>query len=335
SWLLKPKMVGGNLRLWSPGIKLGVKPNSFFHRTECFGPVLGLMRADNLDHAIELANAPEFGLTSGLHSLDRREIKRWRDKIQAGNLYINRHITGAIVQRQPFGGWKASSVGPGGKAGGPNYVLQLGRWWQVTTPKNQAEVSNEVNVVLQRCLAMIKDDASLEQLDAAARNYAWAWQAHYGQEHDPSQILGEANDFRYRPCPMVLVRANGEADAVDVCKIALAAHTCGTPLTISLPLTATQWTWWGSANDIHVILEDEAAFIQRIQQAKVDTRLRSPQSVSADIRRAANEVNMAVIEELVLSNGRLELRYYLREQAISYTYHRYGNIITPPKGEVR
>ncbi|HRV91718.1 MAG TPA: aldehyde dehydrogenase family protein, partial [Anaerolineae bacterium] len=335
SWLLKPKMRGGNLRLWSPGIKLGVKPNTFFHLTECFGPVLGLMRADNLDHAIELSNAPDFGLTSGLHSLDRREIKRWRDKIQAGNLYINRHITGAIVQRQPFGGWKASSVGPGAKAGGPNYALQLGRWSQVDTPKNQADVSSEVNVVLQRCLAMVKGETALEELNAAAGSYAWAWQTHYGREHDPSQILGEANEFRYRPCPMVLVRADGEADALDVCKIALAARTCGVPLTISLPPAATQWAWWGSANDIQVVLEDEAAFIERLRKAKVDTRLRSPQPVVAAIHQAANEVDVAVIDEPVLSNGRLELRYYLREQAISYTYHRYGNIITPPKGEVR
>ena len=134
---------------------------------------------------------------------------------------------------------------------------------------------------------------------------------------------------------MVLVRADGEADALDVCKIALAARTCGVPLTISLPPAATQWAWWGSANDIQVVLEDEAAFIERLRKAKVDTRLRSPQPVVAAIHQAANEVDVAVIDEPVLSNGRLELRYYLREQAISYTYHRYGNIITPPKGEVR
>ena len=73
-WLLEPRQVGANPRLWSPGIKLGVRPGSFFHRTECFGPVLGVMRAADLDEAIDLANDTPFGLTSGLHSLDAREV---------------------------------------------------------------------------------------------------------------------------------------------------------------------------------------------------------------------------------------------------------------------
>ena len=89
------------------------------------GPVLGLMRADDLDHAIELQNAGDFGLTGGIHSLDDAEVERWLAEVEIGNAYVNRHITGAIVQRQPFGGWKRSSVGGGAKAGGPGYVAQF------------------------------------------------------------------------------------------------------------------------------------------------------------------------------------------------------------------
>ena len=73
-----------------------------------------------------------FGLTGGIHSLDDAEVERWLDAVQVGNAYVNRHITGAIVQRQSFGGWKQSVVGPGAKAGGPNYVAQLGRWADAT-----------------------------------------------------------------------------------------------------------------------------------------------------------------------------------------------------------
>jgi len=85
------------------------------------------MRAENLDEATDLANGTPFGLTSGIQTLDDREIERWVDRIEAGNLYVNRPITGAMVGRQPFGGRKASSVGPGAKVGGPDYVLQLAR----------------------------------------------------------------------------------------------------------------------------------------------------------------------------------------------------------------
>src|SRR5262249_43911256 len=87
-WLLEPRPAPDNPRLWSPGIKLGVRAGSFFHRTECFGPVLGLMRAGDLDHAIALANDQAFGLTAGIESLDDREIARFVDRVEAGNLYV-------------------------------------------------------------------------------------------------------------------------------------------------------------------------------------------------------------------------------------------------------
>src|ERR1700739_2428787 len=99
-----------------------------FHLTECFGPVLGVMRAADLEEAIRWQNQPAYGLTAGLHALDPAEIARWRETVHAGNLYVNRGTTGAIVRRQPFGGWKRSVVGPGAKAGGPNYVASLGSW---------------------------------------------------------------------------------------------------------------------------------------------------------------------------------------------------------------
>ncbi|MCX6047337.1 MAG: bifunctional proline dehydrogenase/L-glutamate gamma-semialdehyde dehydrogenase [Chloroflexi bacterium] len=153
TWLLEPQPSADNPQLWSPGIKLGVQPGSFFHQTECFGPVLGLMRAENLTHAIELANATTFGLTGGLHSLDDREVEQYKAQIAVGNMYINRHTTGAIVRRQPFGGWKGSVFGPGAKAGGPNYVLQLAHWQQVDLPKKQALCPPAIADLLDRCLA--------------------------------------------------------------------------------------------------------------------------------------------------------------------------------------
>jgi RHH-type proline utilization regulon transcriptional repressor/proline dehydrogenase/delta 1-pyrroline-5-carboxylate dehydrogenase len=126
SWLLEPRRIGD--ATWTPGIRLGVHPGSEFHTTEYFGPVLGIMTAASLDEAIDIVNAVDYGLTSGLHSLDEDEIDRWLSRVEAGNAYVNRGITGAIVARQPFGGWKKSSVGPGTKAGGPNYLFALGTW---------------------------------------------------------------------------------------------------------------------------------------------------------------------------------------------------------------
>ena len=125
-WAVKPRLqVDGNPHLVSPGVKWGVCSGSVTHCTEFFGPLLAVMEARNIVEAIDLVNATGYGLTSGLESLDDREQQRWQQHIRAGNLYVNRPTTGAIVFRQPFGGMGKSCVGPGIKAGGPNYVAPL------------------------------------------------------------------------------------------------------------------------------------------------------------------------------------------------------------------
>jgi len=211
TWLLKPRQHGP--RLWSPGIRLGVKAGSWIHKTELFGPVLSLIRVADLNEAITVQNSSNFGLTGGIHSLDPGEISRWRESVEVGNAYINRPITGAIVRRQPFGGWKRSSVGPGAKAGGPNYLTQFSTWEENGLPKLQADPSAEV-------LALAGDDP---RLLAAARSFAYWWQEEFSQEHDPSNLLGETNHFRYKVAPEVVAE-----NPTDLQKIA--AATVGTKI---------------------------------------------------------------------------------------------------------
>ena len=166
---MEPTCRSADRRTWTAGIRLGVRPGSWFARTECFGPVLGIIRADDLDHAIAIQNDSDFGLTAGLHALDPDEVERWLDRVDAGNVYVNRGTTGAIVQRQPFGGWKRSSVGPTAKAGGPNYVITLARWHDTGIE------ADTVTTAYQR------------------------WMSEIGhREHDPSALAAERNAHRYR-----------------------------------------------------------------------------------------------------------------------------------------
>ncbi len=132
SWLVEPKQLDTAGMLWRPGVKIGVKAGSWSHQNEWFGPVLAIIEAPNFETAIEWQNQTEFGLTAGIASLDEDECALWISKMQAGNLYVNRGTTGAIVNRQPFGGWKKSSVGPNAKAGGVNYLNTLRDWNKVS-----------------------------------------------------------------------------------------------------------------------------------------------------------------------------------------------------------
>lgn len=101
----------------------GITPEHRLAQEEVFGPVLSVMRVNDFDQAIEWANSTRFALTGGLFSRSPKHIERCRREFRVGNLYINRGCTGAIVERQPFGGFKMSGVGS--KAGGPDYLLQF------------------------------------------------------------------------------------------------------------------------------------------------------------------------------------------------------------------
>jgi len=201
-WLVEPRDLGEDL--WTPGVRVGVQPGSWFHVTECFGPVLGVMRAADLDDAITLQNATPFGLTGGIHSLDDSEIDRWLDGVHVGNAYVNRGITGAIVQRQPFGGWKRSAVGCGPKAGGPDYVAEM----LTTRPQTIDAV-------------------------ASASSFKDAWDQWFAIEHDPTGLRSESNVLRYVPVGDVLIRVGSDTPEGALDAALCAAEICGVPVTVS------------------------------------------------------------------------------------------------------
>jgi RHH-type transcriptional regulator, proline utilization regulon repressor / proline dehydrogenase / delta 1-pyrroline-5-carboxylate dehydrogenase len=106
-----------------PHIFADVDPTSRLAQHEIFGPVLAAMRVRTFDEALDIANNTEYALTGGVYSRSPQRLARVRMEMQAGNLYLNRGITGAIVQRHPFGGFKMSGIGT--KAGGRDYLTQF------------------------------------------------------------------------------------------------------------------------------------------------------------------------------------------------------------------
>lgn len=106
-----------------PTIFTDVPPESALAQEEIFGPVAAIMRARDFEHALELANGTSYALTGGVYSRSPENLEQARARFNVGNLYLNRKITGAIVGRQPFGGFKMSGIGS--KAGGPDYLLQF------------------------------------------------------------------------------------------------------------------------------------------------------------------------------------------------------------------
>jgi RHH-type transcriptional regulator, proline utilization regulon repressor / proline dehydrogenase / delta 1-pyrroline-5-carboxylate dehydrogenase len=106
-----------------PAIFSKIHPDHRLANEEIFGPVLAVLKAKDFNQALQIANRSPYGLTGGVFSRSPAHIDKARREFRVGNLYINRGITGAIVERQPFGGLKLSGIGS--KAGGPDYLLQF------------------------------------------------------------------------------------------------------------------------------------------------------------------------------------------------------------------
>ena len=331
TWLLEPKQLDDTGRLWSPGIKDGVAPGSFFHVTECFGPVLGLMHAADLDEAIALQNGTDFGLTAGIHSRDAEEARRWLDRAQAGNLYVNRGITGAIVRRQPFGGWKKSSVGLGSKAGGPNYLMLMGDWTD-TTPRDASSPDARTPGIAAFTseLAPVLGDAPAAWLRTAVADDDAAWDSEFGAGRDETGLSCEANVFRYRPA-QVLVRVGEDASPAETARVLAAARRAGvTPhvSTVPTPADDVAGVLRLAADHLGVTVDDRCSDAEFVDCVATTTqpRIRMLGSVTDDLRAAiAGRPDVALLDDAVTGSGRVELRYWLSEQSVSVTLHRFGN----------
>ncbi|MGJ0558355.1 bifunctional proline dehydrogenase/L-glutamate gamma-semialdehyde dehydrogenase [Methylocystis sp.] len=325
-WLVEPRALDGTGRLWSPGVRTGVRPGSEFHLTEYFGPVLGIMEAATLEEAIAIQNQVAYGLTAGLHSLAPDEIATWADAVAAGNVYVNRSITGAIVQRQPFGGWKKSSVGPGAKAGGPNYLSTLVSW--VAEP---ASCARELDDVATEFLDLVADaagsDHDYDRLVRSMRSDVEAWNETYGIELDVTGLGVESNLLRYRPASVV-VRAGEQATPWELLRVIAAGLRAGADLSVSVakpqePGLVEALTRLGVAWS----LDAEEPWYDAVRTT-VPPRIR----LLGEDRRAllsaiGGNPEVAIYDQPVTESGRIELLAFLREQAVSVTAHRFGSLV--------
>jgi RHH-type transcriptional regulator, proline utilization regulon repressor / proline dehydrogenase / delta 1-pyrroline-5-carboxylate dehydrogenase len=337
SWAVMPRRLGDNPCLWSPGVKYGVQDGSYTHLTEFFGPLLSVMRFDRLDEAIAMVNRTGYGLTSGLQSLDEREHEQWKSGIRAGNLYINKPTVGAIVLRQPFGGWGKSCFGPGMKAGGPNYVAQFMSFAsEAPETLEPAAADPRLGGVPERFASEVDirpGDAAL--IRAAAASYGRWWREEFSAEHDHLRLLGEDNIRRYIPLREIRIRVSPDDTLAETALRIMAARVTGAQAVVSCaPGAAPAWLdlldvasreW---AAGIEFLEESDEALRTDIGASHVARiRYAAPDRVPPAIRRAAAEMPGAcVVDEPVTPEGRVELLWYLREQSLSHAYHRYGNL---------
>lgn len=299
-WLIAPEFIDEKKYILKPTVKYDVKPSSFTFRTELFAPLLAVAPYDTLEEAVDLVNGLDYGLTSGLQSLDEQEQRYWKNHVMAGNLYINRGITGAIVNRQPFGGMKLSAFGPGLKAGGPNYCAQF---MQITD----------------------KPGSTTDYKKSYAEWYEKEFR--HARNIQP-KIRGEQNVFRYLPLTGGMVcRLFGDESLEQIQMVQLAAKTVGTPLTISADASHPLIKQLGGL----VKTESLSAFCNGMKKYE---RIRTISSdVPDEVFVAAAHCDRYIAQSAPVKDGRIELALYIKEQSISNEYHRYGSQIEVPEVE--
>jgi RHH-type proline utilization regulon transcriptional repressor/proline dehydrogenase/delta 1-pyrroline-5-carboxylate dehydrogenase len=344
-WLVMPSQVGDNPCMFTPGVKWNVQAGSFTHHTELFGPVLGVMEYSRLEQAIEMVNATGYGLTSGLESLDDREQEIWKTRIRAGNLYLNRPTTGAIVLRQPFGGLGKSAFGPGTKAGGPNYVTMLHRWdTQIEVPSLDSAVKLQ-HPMLQRFWdrfdSIVKGLLSLDEsfggdlvrLRQAIVQYDRYARDEILQQHDHFRLVGQDNYRRYLAINPVHLRVEPSDSVWGVLARCAAAVTTGGGAVVSYSpwiddskIEAFEKATLGWAGKIEWVEQSEEELCEELQQGRIRRLRYDGRSKVSQRLRALAPKHYVYIADCPVSFEDLELLWYVVEQSISLDYHRYGNL---------
>jgi RHH-type proline utilization regulon transcriptional repressor/proline dehydrogenase/delta 1-pyrroline-5-carboxylate dehydrogenase len=346
-WLVKPEQHDID-NIWSPGVKWNVPSGGFTHLTEFFGPLLGIMPAKNLKHACRLANQTEYGLTSGLHSLDDGEIEYFMETIQAGNLYVNNKTTGAIVGRQPFGGIKNSRRGAGGKAGGINYILQFMKIAENNNPMPPTDPSSS----LPRDLLIHqwkKTDWASEQdffelaseipsVIQGAKSCHFHYDNYFSKEQSSAkcqQVLGQKNIFRYRKVGSFTIRAHPKDSASDILMRLLAGTIAGNHVSVSIPgdmgtdkivLFLNSQYLQPIHESFSVDIETDDELCKKILSKQIDRLAYTNLHIVPDqVYKAAVQVNLPIFRQKPIAEGRFLLLEQCDEQCVSYTYHRYGN----------
>jgi len=323
-----PKKDPDNENVLHPCVKLGVKIGSYMHQTELFGPVLGVMRAENLKEAFRIANSTPYGLTAGFHSLDTREHDLWIKKVNVGNYYINRTTTGAIVGRQPFGGCKDSQFGAGFKSGGPNYLVSLLTFQDAGVPVQRMKLPEQLTGFLKHFKSYHpKDEDHLSILKTSLESYAY-WADHYSQTHPMMSIPGQDNQLSYstRSDMGIVLSLPGQLSDVyrtlGVCKLIFfngPVYVDGKDLKDIVTVIKKAFK-----------LKIEIYDINALKESKVNSSLKhlrwigplADKAFQSDLASKGITIN----SEPILQEGKIELLHYFQEKSISYNYHRYGNL---------
>ncbi len=318
-WLLKPVQDSQNPNLWSPGIKFGIQKGGFLHQNAIFAPLLGIMRAENFEHAIELANSSSYRETLTLFSLNPKEQIYFERYAKADHLFINKSSVRPRVERQPSRGALITPQNKSLKRGWTNYLLPFMTTEEIDIPKEKHPVNTRVNH-LSKLLETF--DFSAQELGiwyASIASYAYFWQK-LKRKEDSTKIIGEDNLKQCLPKSGMCLRITKNDNPLDFMRVFALCLTIDATLFVSIAPNSFDISQMSSMLPQFAFVEEKhTSFIEKIESRNLSMiRFLSDQP---DLPK-----ELPAITDPVLSNGRIEIMHYVKEVSISIRYDRFGNL---------
>ena len=340
-WLVQPRQLDDEGRIWSPGVRIGVAASSPFWADARTVPVIGILQAHTLTEGIGLQNAAESGAVAGLFATDADEVLTWLERVEAASLSINRATTDARIERQPGGGWNDAVMGLPTLSGGPNWLLALGSWRPREGTRSDTLHLRGLDPEVQRLIETAQSQLGYEEFDAvrrAALSDALVWRTSFGVVRDTVGLGIERNVMRYWPVATHVRLAEREPVAA-LLRVLAAALLVRAPVSVStgevLPVEVSAFL---SSQGIEVSLERDADWMERLAVAGPvgadGVTAERVRLIGGDRVRVAEWMGgldrEALWAEPVTMAGPVELLTLLREQSVSARAHRHGFAVEVP-----
>ena len=334
-WLVQPRQLDDEGRLWTPGVRAGVSPGSPFWDDAKGLPVIGLCSAQLLGEAVSHQNAAGSGGVAAIHSWDDGEVRSWLAGIEAASVSINRAAGATRIERQPFGGWNDAVMGTPALAGGPHWLVAEGSWERRSGQRSDTLHLRGLTPEVQLLIEAAQPELAYEDFDElrrAALADQLTWQTDLGVVSDGIGLGIERNALR-TAAVVVHVRLAEDGSLAGLVRVLAAALLVRAPVGVStgivLPPAVAELL---ASQGVDVSLERDDAWLERLAaegpsgpRGSLATRVRL---IGGDRVRVAEWMGgldrAALWAEPVTMAGPVELLTLVREQSISARAERHG-----------
>lgn len=346
SWLVQPERLDEDGLLWSPGVRLGVRPDAEFWADAIGVPVIGVTSAHSLQDGIEKQHLIGGGTVAAIQSLAATEVIPWLEQTRAAALAVNKPTTRARVERFPSGVWRDDQSTWQPLAGAAHRLTPLGSWTLRRGTQSETLHLRGLDPVIRTLIEAAQPDLSYDDFDLvrrAALADELAWRTQFGAVRDISGLNTEHNVVRYVRVP-VHIRWSASEPLSSLVRLLAAGLLTGTQLTLSCAtLVPPALRELLEAHHIRHVFEGDDAWLERasVQGSAVAGEGEVPAEriryLGADGIRVTewlrSRADIGVWAHPVTMAGPVELLGFLREQAVSIATTRHGMRATIPELE--